>query len=189
MTVLCALYDEVNQELWLGCNDRALIGDTPAPGTASKWVIFGDWVIGLSGDSINEQLLQTAGEAFPHDTENVLDVFKFLRQTFEDFGHGRDKNGDGHPSYGVNGIIAHRSGRIWDFDNQLALSEVPAGRLWACGSGAEYALGADYVLRNNDKSAEERVGFAVAAAIALDVGCPGDALVGPFGARTLTMGA
>ncbi len=181
MTILCALYDPETEELWLGCNDRATIGDTPSPSSASKWLKFGDWVIGLSGDeSVYEQYLQLAGERFPEETANVLDVFKFLRLTFEEFGLGGQKGADSGASYGVDGIIAHKSGRIWDFDNQLAISEVPAGRLWACGSGADYALGADYAMQGGGKSPKERVAYAVGAAIALDVGCPGEALIGPF---------
>jgi len=181
MTILCALYDLDADELWLGCNDRATIGDTPSPSSASKWLKFGDWVIGLSGDeSVYEQYLQLAGEKFPQETVHVLDVFKFLRQTFDDHNLGQQKSGDSAASYGVDGIIAHKSGRIWDFDNQLALSETPAGRLWACGSGADYALGVDYALQGTGKAAKERVAYAVGAAIALDISCPGEALIGIF---------
>lgn len=181
MTILCALYDEGESELWLGCNDRGAIGDTPSPATASKWINFGDWVIGLSGDEgVYEHFLQISGDAFPVGTVNVLDIFKFLRATFDEFGLGQQKGADTALAYGVDGIIAHKSGRIWDFDNQLALSDVPAGRLWACGSGADYALGADYAMRGKGLSAKERVVVAVSAAIALDIACPGAALVGLF---------
>ena len=111
MTILCALYDPDADELWLGCNDRATIGDTPAPASASKWLKFGDWVIGLSGDeSVYEQYLQLAGEKFPLESANVLDVFKFLRQTFDDYNLGQQKSGDSAASYGVDGIIAHMDG-------------------------------------------------------------------------------
>lgn len=181
MTVLCALYDAEADELWLGCNDRATIGDTPAPAAASKWLMFGDWVVGLSGDEgVYEQYLQVAGDGFPMETSNILDIFKFLRKTYDDFGLGQQKGNDTANSYGVDGIIAHKSGRIWDFDSTLALSEVPAGRLWACGSGADYALGADFALRDSGRSAKERVAYSVSAAIALDISCPGEASVGLF---------
>ncbi|MEM9014134.1 MAG: hypothetical protein AAGB02_03405 [Pseudomonadota bacterium] len=180
MTILCALFDQEANELWLGCNDRATIGDTPAPSPISKWLTFDEWAIGLSGnESVYELFLRLAGESFPR-AGDILDVFQFLRKTFDDYGLGQQKSGDTSLSYGVDGIIAHKSGRIWDFDNQLALSEVPAGRLWACGSGVDYALGADFVAARSGKSPHERMGFAIGAAIALDIACPGDAIIGRF---------
>ena len=180
MTILCALYDPEAGDVWLGCNDKATIGDTPSPAASTKWLTFGDWAIGLSGDSVYEQYLQLVGEGFPEHSANVLDIFKFLRETFDEYGLGRQKEGDCATSYSVDGLIVNRSGRIWDFDHQLALSEVPAGRLWACGSGVDYALGADFAMNGAGKSAQERVTYAVGAAIALDISCPGAALVGKF---------
>lgn len=184
MTIICAIHDTISKETWLGCNDRATIGDTPAPGQASKWLTYGDWAIGISGDeSVYEQYLQISEEKFPSDASSVLDVFEFLRTTYEHYSLGQQKGNDTSNSYGVDGILVHASGRIWDFDNNLALSEVPAGRLWGCGSGVDYALGADYVMGLNGFTAQERVANAVKAAIALDIGCPGDPMIERFPAR------
>jgi len=181
MTIICAIYDDAANEIWLGCNDRATIGDSPAPASASKWLKFGDWAIGISGDeSVYEQYLQVSAEKFPVSTTSVLEVFEFLRATYDSYNLGNQRDGNTSLSYGVDGIIVHRSGRIWDFDNHLALSEVPPQRLWGCGSGVDYALGADYVMVSGAFSARERVVNATNAAIALDIGCPGEALVERF---------
>ena len=180
MTIICALYDPSDQEIWLGCNDRATIGDTPSPGEASKWLKFGKWAVGLTGDeSVYEQYLLIASDKFPRDTDNVLSVFNFLHTTYHDFNLGQQRGSDTSNSYGLDGILVHSSGRIWDFDNHLALSEVPAGRLWGCGSGVDYALGADYVAPEN-MDARARVERAVEAAIALDIACPGKPLIEKF---------
>ena len=180
MTIICALYDEQKDEIWLGCNDRATIGDSPAPASASKWLQFGDWAIGVSGDGVYEQFLQLSVDKFPRDTDDPLKVFEFLRKTYEHFNLGQTKDNASTPSYGGDGLLVHRSGGIWDFDSGLALSPVPAGRLWGCGSGVDYALGADFVMAPKDFSARDRVLNAVNAAIALDVGCPGEAMIERF---------
>lgn len=181
MTIICAIYDDVENNIWLGCNDRATIGDSPAPASESKWLKFGDWAVGISGDeSVYEQYLQLSAEKFPARTENVLDVFDFLRATYDGYNLGNQRDGNTSLSYGVDGILVHASGGVWDFDNHLALSEVPAGRLWGCGSGVDYALGADHIMRMGRFSAYERILNAVSAAIALDIGCPGAPIIERF---------
>ncbi|GJL94891.1 MAG: hypothetical protein DHS20C05_12960 [Hyphococcus sp.] len=180
MTIICAIYDSTAREVWLGCNDRSTIGDTPSPGVSSKWLKFGDWAIGLTGDeSVYNEYLMLANDNFPKQSSNVLDVFKFLHSTYHEFNLGQQRGSDTSNSYGLDGILAHTSGRVWDFDNQLALSEIPENKLWACGSGVDYALGADFSICNT-LSARERIEWAIKAAIALDIGCPGDPCIEKF---------
>ena len=180
MTIICAIHDPQNNETWLGCNDRATIGDTPAPGVASKWLEFGDWALGISGDeSVYEQILLMEAKNFPSTSVEVLDVFNFLKSTYDEANVGQQKGSDTTNSYGVDGILVHKSGRMWDFDNHLALSSIPENRLWACGSGVDYALGADFAI-GGEKSARERIEIAIRAAIALDIGCPGHPLIERF---------
>ena len=181
MTIICALSDAVTGDVWLGCNDRSTIGDTPAPGHESKWEKFGDWAIGISGDEpILVHLLQRARAKFPAATTDVLEVFEFVLHLADDADFGQRKDGDAAKSFGVWGMFVHKSGHIWDFDSRLSLSPVAPGALWARGSGADFALGADYIAKTTGQSAEARVRNAVAAALALDIGCPGDAIVERF---------
>lgn len=181
MTILCALFDKDAGEMWLGCNDRATIGDTPAPASESKWLKFGHWALGLSGsECVYRHYLQLSEEKFPKTTESVLDVFDFLRSRYSKYNLGQQRNNDTSSSYGVEGIIVNANGGMWDFDTHLALSEVPHGRLWGGGSGIDYALGADFVMKRQAMSAQERVTNAINAAIELDIGCPGVAMVERF---------
>ncbi len=181
MTIICALYDKSEDQVWLGCNDRATIGDTPAPGSENKWLKFGNWALGLSGsECVYRHYLQLSEDKFPKTTESVLDVFDFLRSRYSKYNLGQQKNNDTSNSYGVEGMIVHSKGGIWDFDTHLALSEVPANRLWGGGSGIDYALGADFVMQQQNLLAQERITLAVNAAIELDVGCPGKAIVERF---------
>ncbi len=182
MTIICALYDKNENAVWLGCNDRATIGDTPAPGSESKWLKFGNWAIGISGnESVYNQYLQLSDEKFPKASDSILDVFNFLRTRYNKYNLGQQKGNDSTTSYGIEGIIVHRDGRIWDFDSHLALSEVPEGRLWGGGSGVDYALGADFIMQQGQYSCQERVTRSVQAAITLDIACPGQPMIERFG--------
>ena len=181
MTIICALHDEKEHCTWLGCNDRATIGDTPAPGAENKWLKFGHWAIAVTGsESVYNQYLQLSDEKFPKTSASILEVFDFLRSRYNKYNLGQQKGNDSTTSYGVEGIIVHADGRIWDFDSHLALSQVPPGRLWGGGSGIDYALGADFINLKNAVSAQERVKQAVQAAIELDIYCPGNVLVERF---------
>ena len=102
----------------------------------SKWLIFGDWAIGLSGDeSVYVQYLLVASDKFPKETDSVLEVFDFLRLLYAEHNLGQQRGNDTSTSYGVDGVMVHVSGRMWDFDSTLALSEVPAGRTLGCRFG------------------------------------------------------
>ncbi len=183
MTVICALYDEHADIVYLGCNDRATIGDTPAPASESKWHKFGDWAIGLSGnESVHGHFLQLSVDKFPKTTTSVLDVFEFLVARYKKYDLGQVRSDDATRSYGASGLIAHKNGNIWDFDSHIALSQVPKGQLWARGSGVDYALGADYVVQSlsPNLSAHDRMMQVLNAAISLDIDCPGEAMVERF---------
>ena len=181
MTIICALHDPKENVVWLGCNDRATIGDTPAPASENKWLKFGSWAVGLTcNECVYKQYLQLSADKFPETAENVLEVFDFLRSRYKKYNLGQQKGNDTSTSYGAEGIIVRDNGEIWDFDSHLALSKVPSGRLWGGGSGIDYALGADHIMQGDNAPAQTRIQRAVEAAIALDIGCPGEPIVERF---------
>ena len=67
-------------------------------------------------------------------------------------------------------------------DSHLALSKIPPNKVWARGSGIDYALGADFALAkiSSDTPHEDRVRISTEAAIANDTSCPGSAVVRQF---------
>lgn len=177
MTVICALCDEHSKEIWLGCNGGGTVGNIRLPRSVSKWEYAGDWALGISGVGLAQNVLQINAEDFPEDASSPLDIVLYLKAVFADFDFGSKDSDEVAPTYDLSGLIAHRDGRIWDMDFRLAIDEIPAGTLWARGSGMEFALGADFPLIGSDRSAEQRVRNAVEAAIFYDTDCPGEPLV------------
>lgn len=177
MTVICALFDEAAGEVWLGCNSAMTIGATRMPGAFSKWFRFGDWAIGVSGIGLANNIVQRSGEDFPVEAQSPLDVVLHIKAAFADFDLGNKGDGEAATSYDLSSLLVHRDGQVWDMDYCLAIDEIPAGTLWARGSGMEFALGADFPLRQTNASPEERVRNAVEAAMFYDTGCPGQAMI------------
>lgn len=88
-------------------------------------------------------------------------------------------DGDSVPNYRCCGILVKASGIAWDLDQKFVLTRIPEGKLWARGSGMEYAIGAAYALKSLDRelSANDIVKIATEAAIASDIYCSGNAVV------------
>lgn len=177
MTIICALSDRITGEVWLGCNDGTMVGETRLPSVMSKWLRFGDWALGVSGIGLAYNVLEMSAEKFPLDAQSPLDVILHIKTAFADFDLGNKEDGEVALSYDLSCLLAHGDGRVWDMDLRLATDEVPAGTLWARGSGMDFALGADFPLRQGEHSSEDRVRNAVEAAIFYDTGCPGQAIV------------
>ena len=73
MTIICALCDATNRDVWLGCNDGVAVGDTRMPGAKrEKWLSFNDWAIGTAGSSIPSELLEQSPAAFPLSMKTPL---------------------------------------------------------------------------------------------------------------------
>ncbi|MGV6800382.1 MAG: hypothetical protein ACWA5L_00475 [bacterium] len=173
MTILCALYDKDEEKVWLGSNIGNLLGSTISPEQNSKWNKFSDWAIGCSGQRAAADLFVKERAKFPTQTDEASMVIQFMREVFDKYSIGESK--DGYKEYGISGILAHRSGLIYDYNSNLTLSQIPENTFWARGSGMEYALGADVISKMVNFSAEQRISNALMAAIDLDVDCTGEA--------------
>ncbi len=188
MTVICALCDATNRDVWLGCNDGVTVGDTRMPGAKrEKWLLFNDWAIGTAGSSIPSELLEQSRQHFPVDEDSPLAVTQFLKALFDEYELGFRDEEDPLTSYPIVALMAHRNGRIWDLDSYLAIDELPPGTLWARGSSMDFALGADFPLASGKATSEERVRNAVEAAIFYDNGSPGQASVQKLGSKNLRL--
>ncbi len=179
MTIICALYDDEARKFWLGCNSGTLIGDTIMPEHSTKWIRFGNWAMAIAGRGIAGDVVKAERAKFPNQSEDIVQVISFIRTAFEKY-HIGDRD-DGAMDYSVSGLIVHTSGALYDFDIRLSVSPIPAGVMWACGSGMEFALGADMALKTKGFGSEERLATAILAAIDLDRGCPGEPIVESFG--------
>ena len=179
MTIICAIYDADAGKFWLGCNSGNLVGDTVMPEHGTKWLRFTNWAIAISGLGVAHDVLEIERSKFPNQTTDVSQVTSFIRTAFAKYEFGEIESGA--KDYDISGLIAHSGGALYHVDRRLAVSRIPAGVMWACGSGMEFALGADIALKTKGFSAEERMETAVLTAVDLDSGCPGEPIVESFG--------
>lgn len=177
MTIVCAMREEGGRTL-LGCNSRSLVGRTVMAADRSKWLIEGDWALGITGAGISGDAVRARRAKLPGDTEDVFAVTAFLRRCLDKLKLGEEE--DGARDYDLSALIVHRSGRMWDVDGNLSAEEVNAGAFWANGSGYRFALGAAQVLAGQGADARAVVEGAVRAAIALDSNCPGEPIIETF---------
>ncbi len=180
MTIICALHDDTTKTTYLGANSHATLGDTVAPGPSPSWFRFGKWIIAFSGEAVHTDLLELESNSFPSDADSALAVLKHLKTVFDAFNIEHQKGDWASPSYEVWGILVHQDGRVWDVDSHLALTAIPAGKLWARGSGMDFALGADHALQRTNATAKQRIRRALDAAIHHDVNCPGEPVIQTF---------
>ena len=172
MTIICALHDTATGGTWIGANTGSTIADTPLPAYDRKWLMRGPWALGLAGDGRVSNLLEAEAERLFEDLEEPYELTQRIRQIFDDAGI-KDPEKAAVPSYGQAMILA-TAAAVYDLDGALAFSPIEDGRLWARGSGMDFALGADHALADLNLPAETRVRKAVLAAMANDVFCPGE---------------
>ena len=179
MTIICALYDNDAGKFWLGCNSGSLVGDTVIPEHRTKWLRYTNWAIAVAGRGVAHDALEMERAKFPNQTSEISQVTNFIRTAFAKYDIG--EMSDGAKDFEVSGLIAHAGGGLYNVDTRLAVSRIPEGAMWACGSGMEFALGADAALKTKGFNAQDRMETAVLAAIDLDSGCPGEPIIESFG--------
>lgn len=178
MTIITALYDGKNT--WLGHNDGMTFGDTPVVCDLQPWIMFGDWALGITGMLAQQNILENHLPRLAEAGQNAFSVAEAIRGIFSDYGHWSFDEENAMRSYKMWCILAHKDGQIWDLDSFLTVSLIPKNKLWARGSGTDYALGADSAFYGLSLSPEERVTRATRAAIECDIYCPGEACIFKF---------
>lgn len=179
MTIVTAL--RAGGVTWLGYNDGATIGDTVLAGCLHPWLFFGDWALGISGQSSQQSLLNAEIGRLTELDGDEEKVALLVREILTDQGNFAFDDDAGVREFNIWSILAHINGDIFDLDSRLSLTPIPEGKLWARGSGTDFALGADFVLADLQLSPEERIRKATEAAIAGDVYCAGNAKTVQFG--------
>lgn len=182
MTIICALHQD--GQTFIGADSRVLAGGLPLPGPAKKWRVSQDSrrAIGVSGDARTVHLIRQS-QIFSA-TNTPEEVVEFVRDLVRDDGHAGKASEDIGPLRFGNSMIYADANGVWDIDSTFALWRIDDGRLWARGSGMDYALGADHALRSRDGGrldSRGRVTIAIEAAIGHDVGCGGEIFVQQIG--------
>lgn len=179
MTIITAIHDTDQGVTWLGSNGRATIGSFIGPSIDHKWCALDDWLIGITGTGPKLEALKANAEKFPKAATHPFEVVKFMREAYGDFDIGEME--EGLKRYSGSGLLIHKSGAIWDFDNSFCMSEVQKGAFWARGSGMDLALGAALALRDFVTSPKELTRRVLEIVTANDVDSPGEMLVQSFG--------
>lgn len=181
MSIITAIYDAQEKAVWVGSNGRATIGSFVGPSLDKKWIALGGWLIGITGTGPKAEALAARADAFPQDAEHPFELLKFMRQAYSDFEIGEME--EGLKRYCGSGLIVHKSGAIWDFDNSFCLTEVERGAFWARGSGMDVAIGAALALRRFKALPKETTIGALEIVISHDVDCPGELILQKFDER------
>ena len=179
MTIITALSDD--KSTWLGHNSASTIGDTPLEGL-DPWVKFGDWALGITGTSYHQDFLELRVKQLEENSETPMQLCEFIRKIFLEHQISIDGGDYGTPKFGIWCILVNKSGGIWDIGNRMSCSKIKKNKLWATGSGVDYALGADYAtLQVAPKtSIKNRVRIATEAAILHETTCPGEVVLMKF---------
>lgn len=179
MTIICALH--VDGGTWVGADHQVTASGVIIPTRAKKWVMSQDLqrAVGVCGDA---RSLVVLGSANIFAGGSPIEVATSIREILRADGHvGKADDDRGPLRYGNSFIYADPTG-VWDIDPEFAVWRVEDERLWARGSGMDYALGADYAMRHVAKAApQSRLMIAVNAAIENDVGCGGPVFVERLG--------
>jgi len=180
MTIITAISD--GSSVWIGNNSAYTVGDIPLSGGFDPWVRFGDWALGVTGDSFQQDFLTLKSKTLSKPDMSPYALMENIRTMFIDSYISIARDNHASASFGIWCILVNKDGRVWDVDNHLALSQIPINKVWARGSGMDYALGADFAISEigNDLSPLERVRACTQAAIINDISCPGDTVVAKF---------
>lgn len=181
MTVITALHDPTEGVTWLGANGRATIGSYVGPSLDRKWFSAEGWVIGITGSGPKLEALEACTERFPKDASRPFEIIRFMKDAYGAFDIG--EMDEGLKRYSGNGILIHKSGAVWDFDNSFCLTPVEPGVFWARGSGMDIALGAGRALKEFVLSKKELTKRVLEIVIATDVDSPGEVIVQTFNAN------
>jgi len=139
MTTIAAITN--GSSTWVGSDTMGVIGDGRRIDPVKKWFLHDEWAIGLSGDyRVLCLMAENRGKIFD-DLSCPGEFAERMLNLLHDR-HYQPKPADGSAPFYNNSMILARAGRIWDVDGSFAYDEIPIGKLWARGSGCEYALGA-----------------------------------------------
>ena len=178
MTILAVIDDPQNNVIWVGSNGRATLGNLVGPSVDKKWFAREGWLIGITGSGPKLEALSAMSEDFPKDTAQPFEIVQFMKKTYDGFDIG--ESDDGLKRYCGSGLLVHKSGAAWDFDNSFCLTEIPSGDFWAQGSGMDIAIGAAEALKPYGLATKELVTRVVEVTTAKDVDCPGEVIVQSF---------
>ncbi len=180
VTIITTIYDATEKVTWLGSNGRATIGSYVSPSVDTKWFALHGWAIGVTGTGPKLEALEAHQKNFPKHAARPFEILTFMREAYGAFEIGEME--EGLKRYCGNGLLVHKSGAAWDFDNSFCLMPVTKGAFWARGSGMDLALGAGIALKDFIPSPRALTKRVLEIVVANDVDSPGEILLQSFDA-------
>lgn len=172
MTITVALH-QPGVGTWIGSDRRTCLGGQVADFTP-KWTVApcGRKAIAYAGPGRGIHLVQEF-QARLFGARDPYDVAARLRQLIQEDGWTPSTEAGDPSHYGGSAIYAQDDG-VWYIACDFVVIPIPPGRLWADGSGRDYAQGAAHaltILGTTDGGALVRT--AIEAACANDRYCGG----------------
>lgn len=168
MTTLVALHDP-DLGTFVGADGQATAGYLRAFGDVIKWETHANgWAAAAAGPLGAINLIRYGADSLFKNLTGPLQFGERLKGVLHKGGFMPAAEDAGPMSWGLSVILAHPTG-VWDFDGALAFHAIEPRRLWAGGSGKEFALGAGEALRDLDMPPQERLERALRASLTLDV--------------------
>jgi ATP-dependent protease HslVU (ClpYQ) peptidase subunit len=168
VTTICAVRD--GKRTWIGSDTlgsreglRAVCGH--------KWVRFGAWAIGHSGDLRALNIMRHHAKRLLDDLDEPFEFTARLMDVLRDCDYDLSAHKGQHTPCTGQSLILANPGNVWRLCDTLSFS--PNEHYWADGSGQEYALGAMFAMREI-KDAERVLRAGLAAAMEYDAGTGGE---------------
>lgn len=190
MTIIAAIRDPLSDTTWIGSDTRGCRGSIYSD-VGFKWVRYGEWAVGNSGNLRAQNVMMAHAEELFVGLSGAYLFTTRARRLLKEDGFDRDKYSFSE-DLNQSMILAHPKG-LWSIGSDFSIVEVPAGVLWAEGSGREFALGAFHALQATRLGFDDMTQFmpeslrteigenlvrkSIEAAIAYDTGCGGRVIV------------
>ncbi len=172
MTIIAAIYDFKTQTAWYGSDTAAVNGGYQYI-CGPKFSKCGDWMVGVAGDARLETLIRLHASAIGDSESPMVLADKIRRRALDDeFKPGEETGAKYFPG---SSLVIVGKGAVHVVCSAFSVDKIQPDSLCAEGSGRDYALGADYAVR--DRPAPKRLKIALEAAITLNSACGGEAWI------------
>lgn len=169
MTIIAAVHDPEEGVTFIGSD--TLVSAAVPLSCKKKWVKAGPWAVGVTGYWRTFQVVKLGKDQIKECADAMAVAFT-LRGLLEADGCTRI-NDPGPVNFDQRFILASAKG-VWDIDVIFSPSRVDPGKVWAGGSGGEFAFGAAHALEDTMTNKRWVLEKSIEAAIALDLNCGGE---------------
>jgi ATP-dependent protease HslVU (ClpYQ) peptidase subunit len=177
LSIIAALWFGNGRGTWIG-SDTTVCSDSIRQAFGPKWAVRPPWAVGVAGHLRAANVLFRGADALLRDLAGPDEFALRVRAQLQADGFHGAAEERGPLDFAQTVMLAHPDG-VWSIGADFSVLPIPAGVLWAEGSGREAALGAGYALLRTGLGADggEVLRRALETAIALDITCGGEAWI------------